>query len=363
MSFELLRAGVANEKERWLSAFARLPSERRDVYFLPAYLQAYEHDPQAVACCAVYSDGEALLLYPFLRCPIPSIDGEPDTMNLQDIQSAYGYGGPVVNHAGETPQFLQDAWSHFADWCSEQRVVTEFTRFHPLLNNQQWAPTTMKTFNDRITIPINLSEYPKDVWDSSYYRVHRQMLRKAERVGFSFHILPLRSELAWFVPLYKETQDYLQAGKETRFEIDYFSALSEGFGEMAWLGVVKMKGEITAAAVVLESEVFLHSHLMGYRRNVATAGMTNLLYHGIAVEGANRGKQILHMGGGRSNKGDDLLLKFKASLSPQRAPFFLGAQCRNDKAYDHLGSKWEKKYGPRPPNYLQFYRLHKNKVD
>lgn len=357
MEFKLLRAAVRQERQQWLAAYAQLPAERQDVYFLPEYLQPLEGFMGVEAYCAAFSGNDAILLYPFLKYAIRQQEDSPYVEMFYDIESAYGYGGPVVNVAGEAPTFLHEAWSHFAEWCSTERVVSEFVRFYPLLDNVRWAPKTMKTFKDRITVPIMLGSYPTDLLNSSYYRVHRQMISKAERVGFSFHILPLQSELSWFVPLYLETQEFLQAGSDTRFGSDYFASLAQGFGARAWLGVVKHSGEITAAVLVLEGQTCLHSHLMGYRRNIKTAGMTNLAYHGIALEGAKRGKAILHMGGGRSSSAEDSLFRFKESLSPERAHFWLGTLCHNKPMYDDLGRQWEIEHGPRPKNYLQFYHL------
>ena len=331
--------------------------ERQDVYFHPEYLSSYEKETQAEACCAVIKDGEAVLLYPFLKSVIKIHENLPNDKRLNDIQSAYGYGGPVVNVAGETIAFLNDAWTMFSDWCAQQHVVSEFVRFHPLLDNVRWAPNAMRTFKDRVTIPIMLEGYSTAIQNSSYYRVHRQMLSKAQRSGFSFQILPVHGALSWFVPLYLETQEQLQAGRETRFGIDYFQRLADGFGDKAWLGVVNHSGAIVAAVLVFESELFLHSHLMGYRRDLPISGMTNLVYHGIALEGSTRGKSVLHMGGGRTNHEDDSLLRFKKSLSPETRDYWLGTRCHNQLRYDELACAWESRNGPRPANYLQFYNL------
>jgi hypothetical protein len=357
MEFNLLRAGDEKDRKQWLVAIEQLPNQRQDVYFYPEYLQAYDHLVDAEACCAVYRKDNAILIYPFLKSTIDITDDPANTLVSQDIQTPYGYGGPVVNELGEAPDFLYEVWSHFSDWCLSEGVVSEFVRFHPLLDNVRWAPMTMNTFLDRLTIPIPLGRYSEELYGTSYYARHRQMLNKAERVGFTFEVLPAENELSWFFPLYEETQDFLQAADDVRFGEHYFKSLIEGFGSRAWLGVVKLSGEIAAAALVLEGKLFLHSHLMGYKRDIQTSGMTNLLYHGIALDGAKRGKTILHMGGGLSSDEKDHLFRFKKSLSPERANFSLGTLCHNQLQYEKLGQHWEVKYGPRPKNYFQFYRL------
>lgn len=358
MEFNLLRAADEKDREQWLVAIERLPSKRQDVYFYPEYLKAYEHSADIEAYCAVYRKDSAILLYPFLKSAIHLTKSVLNSKALQDIQTPYGYGGPVVNELGEDPEFLHEVWSHFANWCLAEGVVSEFVRFHPLIDNVRWAPQLMNTFLDRLTIPIPLDSYPEDLYGTSYYSRHRQMLNKAERVGFTFEILPAASELYWFLPLYQETQDYLQVADNVRFGENYFKSLIEGFGSRAWLGVVKLSGEIAAATLVLEGKCFLHSHLMGYNRNIPTAGMTNLLYHGVALDGAKRGKTILHMGGGLSADEKDHLFRFKKSLSPERASFSLGTLCHKPIEYKILGQQWEMKHGPRPRNYFQFYHLN-----
>jgi hypothetical protein len=356
MRFSLLRSTVSQDRKQWIDVIEQLPIERQDIYFYPDYLLAYVNSENIEACCAVYENSGAVLVYPFLKTTIKTIAGQ-GASNLQDIQSPYGYSGPVVNYLGEDPEFLKEAWGMFSGWCATERIISEFVRFHPLLNNVRWAPKSMKTFEDRVTIPIMLEGYSEAVQDSSYFRKHRQMLNKAARTGYTFNALPAKDELSWFVPLYLETQEFLNAGNDTRFELDYFKSLTKSFGSRAWMGIVKLLNKVMAAALVLEGTTYIHSHLMGYKRQVKTSGLTNLLYYGIAVEGALREKTILHMGGGLTVDKNDSLFRFKTSLSSEKSTFWIGTHCHDQHRYDELGRLWEEKYGLRPKNYFQFYRL------
>jgi hypothetical protein len=183
------------------------------------------------------------------------------------------------------------------------------------------------------------------------------MVRKAEREGFVFDVhTDTAGDLSWFTTLYDDTQNFLSAGTETRFTASYFRALVAGLGERVWLGVVSKDGDAVAAVLVLDGETTSHCHLMGYRRLPKTAGMTNLAYHGIALEAARRGKLTLHMGGGRTADQQDSLLKFKESLSPKRSTFEIGMRCHDQRMYDMFGQQWESVYGPRPIGYFLYYR-------
>jgi hypothetical protein len=357
MNFAVLRASLESDRESWQNFWSRLPDGRRDVYFLPEYLLASEREGRGEAACAVAWSGEALWLYPFLIAPIPgavAADGKP----LCDLVSPYGYGGPVVTRDGEATSFLSAAGTAFSEWAGTQRIVAEFTRFHPLLENGRWAPAGTRVIVDRTTVPIDLAVYPSAWLHDPYYRVHRGMVRRAEREGFVFEVAmqPLPA-MGWFTTLYNETQDALQASDETRFSQNYFDSLVSGLGERAWLGMVRKDGLVAAAVLVLEGDSNAHCHLMGYRRLTKTAGMTNLVYHGIALEASRRGRSLLHMGGGRTAAEDDTLLKFKRSLSPASATFAIGKRCHDQPTYDRLAREWEERHGARPPGYFLFYRL------
>ena len=77
-------------------------------------------------------------------------------------------------------------WRRFADWCAEADVVAEFCRFHPLLDNRRWTAAETRLRDDRETVVIDLETYPAEVWADPFFRRHRNMVRRAERDGFTF---------------------------------------------------------------------------------------------------------------------------------------------------------------------------------
>ena len=357
MDFNVLKAKRITDRKIWQESWDQLPPERRDVYFLPEYLQAYEAEGHGEACCAVATAGNAIWMYPYLKCNISLADKYFAGMTFCDIQTPYGYGGPVVNKAGENKAFLHQAWRYFTDWCAQVGVVGEFCRFHPLLENYLWAPQEMRVLADRQTVVINLHYYPKAIWNDSFYRNHRHMVRKAEKEGYIFHKASASGEMSWFVPKYDYTQDLLNAGSATRFSATYFKTLVKGLGDKAWLGIVQREEIMGTAVLVLEGAQFAHSHLMVYLNDGPARGMTNCLYHGVALDAARRGLSMLHMGGGPTGDLEDSLFRFKARLSPDRRVFHIGMRCHNNDAYQWLGAKWQELYGPRPSGYFLFYRL------
>ena len=357
MDFRILKATLMSDHETWKRAWDKLPPERRDMYFLPEYLLAYEADGRGEAYCALAMTDDAIWLYPYLRCNIPMADKYFAGRVFYDIQSPYGYGGPVVNKAGEDKTFLRDAWQYFSDWCVSTGIVGEFCRFHPLLENHLWAPHEMQVSEDRQTVVMDLNYYPNAIWNDSFYRNHRHMIRKAEREGYIFHTVSASGAMSWFVPKYAHTQNLLGGDTETLFGEAYFKTLVAGLGDKAWVGVVTKEEMTLAAVLVLEGAQFAHSHLMIYSSDGPTKGMTNCLYHGVALEAARHGLSILHMGGGKTGDSEDPLFRFKENLGPDRRVFKIGKRCHNNDVYQSLGAKWEELHGPRPSGFFLFYSL------
>lgn len=359
MNFRILKAADHGDRLTWEAAWRNLPDDRRDVYFLPAYLLAMQADGRGEACCAIAVEGDAQWLYPFLKCPIKVPDGTQIGAGLFDIQSAYGYGGPVVNRAGGDDQFLAAAWQGFSEWCAGAGVVGEFCRFHPLIDNHRWAANAMTVEDNRKTVAVDLGTYPDAVWKDPYFKTHRNMIRKADRAGYKFRVMAPVSTgiLSWFVPMYARTHENLGGRDETNFGAVYFESLIRGLRERAWIVTAK-RGLVEAAVLVMEGAEFAHCHVLGYEEGSrGSGGVSNCLLHGAALEAASRGLKLLHLGGGTSGSDEDPLLLFKTKMSPWHRTFRIGTRCHDKACYERLASRWEERNGPRPKGHFLFYRL------
>lgn len=352
MHLQVLRGTSPGERDLWKGLLDRIQPERRDYHFRPEYLVAHELDGRGEALCAAVADGERVFLYPFLLSPVslPTLRGRH-----HDVQSPYGYSGPILSTQADEPSFLRACWRTFSEWCVERGVVAEFVRFHPLVNNHRWAPEEMTVQRNRSTVAIHLSEYESGVWSDPYYRTHRNMIRKAERTGLHTVVVSATAALRWFPGLYTETHTLLGGSSETRFSREYFASLMSSGSDAQWVEVVKGGEDLVTAAWMLDGEYVTTAHLMCYSATRREAGATNLLYHGAAIEAGRRGKQLLQMGGGRSGDSDPLY-RFKCSLSPHRAEFHIGKRCHNSAVYAQLVAEWEQRNKRKNPGHFLVYR-------
>ena len=324
-----------------------------DIYFLPEYHRAYELNGDGVAHLYLYESGPNCLVYPFMLRRIERAGNEPVQETLFDIETVYGYSGPITTTKAK--EFLGGAWAAFSDWCRQQRVVAEFIRFHPLLNNKDSLEGFAKVSPDRETVVINLEGTPDSLW-SGYPSAQRSKIRRARNEGLVCRSHSLREGLPEFRRLYQQTMQNVGATAYYFFSDAYFDDLASTLDERGRIFSVYKADRAIASALFLHHSPFLHYHLGGSDSAYREARPNNLLFHTVALWGQEHGCRWLHMGGGRTAAPDDELLRFKSSFSQERRVFYTGRRVHCQKTYDWLCSEWMKQRNAveRPPYFLLY---------
>ena len=337
----------------WRALLSRLPAT--DVYFLPEYHHAFEVNGDGTACGFVAEENEHVLFYPFLLRDIQPAPGDPPTEPLSDIETVYGYSGPLATTTD--PTFLTRAWAVFADWCRQRRVVAEFIRFDPLLGNHRYAEGACQVTLDRQTVAVRLDASAEEIWQS-YPSIQRNMVRKALKKGLLCEEVCATEGMSLFKTVYGGTMDRRGARAYYFFSDAHLDALCSALGDQMKLFVVRDGERVVAAALFLLSGEWIHYHLAGSDPRYQEAAPNNLLLHTAALWGQQRGFRGMHLGGGRTPDAEDSLFRFKASLSRMRLPFHIGRRVHNQPRYDRLCSAWMRASGrTERPNYFLLYRL------
>lgn len=330
----------------WESLLGELPEDLHDVYFSAAYHLVWQRNGDGAARGAVFTSRDGTILYPFLLRSLAPLLGS-DWSPYYDITSAYGFGGPLVVPTGDRRSLVAAFRNSFSAWCADEHVVSEFVRFHPLLQNERdmavvpdipGAPH-MDVVPANVTVWCRLStpeEHRRTLSSST-----RRNLRKAERAGLTCAVED--GEEAWsaFVDLYTRTMQRRQAAAYYLFPRRYFDDCRALLGDRLLLFCVRKPppggasagetGPIVAAALFLRSARALHYHLGGSDESALAERPNNLLFVTAMDVGAALGANVLHLGGGFRSGGDDDLFRFKAGFSPLRARFHLG-RCVHDRA-------------------------------
>jgi hypothetical protein len=303
--------------------FARLPPARRIATLSPAYVAADAvRDPLLKPVFLLYEDARGFWLHGAHLAAIPDAA-------YFDLQSAYGYGGPVADC--DDPAFRADAWRACEQTCTERGIVVEFVRLHPLASWQAYPGTLV---SDRQVVTIDMRS---DAWRASYEIRCRNAIRKARKAGVEVVEHPLQDVAGRFADYYRDGMHRIGAASFYLFSDKYFQAMSEVPG-LRLLACV-LGGEWLAAGLFLTGGDCIEYHLSATSERGRKLSATNLLIDAAAQMTLDQGLSTVYLGGGTDASPDNALLRFKASFSPLRLTYCYGYAIHDPASYAMLRTR------------------------
>jgi len=317
---------LTTDSARWRVLLQRLP---HDIYHTPEYHSVPGFGQTGEPLLFVYTEGEHLFLWPYLRTPIAQT-------GLCDVRSAYGYPGPLA--CGDQA-FAGRAWQALVDHWRSQRAVSAFTRFHPLLGNcrllDSVAPAAAGVRAFGATVSIDLTA-PAEAQLRHYNKKLRQEIRKAREAGFTTVEDETWQQTDAFVALYRQTMARRGSLPEYVIDRSWVNRFRQILGPHLRLFVTRSRHDTVAAAmIVLSYPPFIHCHLLGSAPAYAGNSPAKLLLDDVRLWGTRNGYATMHLGGGLGGREDSLFL-FKRRFSPNTHAFHTGAWVLDAPRYQEL---------------------------
>ncbi|MCK8824335.1 GNAT family N-acetyltransferase [Fuchsiella alkaliacetigena] len=336
--------------------------ENWDLYFTPEYSKVYENIGDGKVQAFVYKDDNLTVLYPYLLKKVNDLAVFDDLEEEYfDIASPYGYCGPLfsekTNDKNQIEKSTESFFEAFHKYCKENNIVTEFVRFHPILNNAKLARKHIKTEFQGKTVASNLRRRWSDMWDDEFDSDTRSKIRKSIRNDIQVN-LARKDEIKEIMPVFKKlyysTMDKNDARDYYYFDHNYFKGFEELLLDDIIIFYAIHNKKIIAASLVMVKSDYVHIHLTGSKKEFLNLGCNNLIRYRI-LEWAKFNKfSYVHHGGGKES-----LLKFKKGFSNLSFNFHIGRKVHNQKKYSKLKQIWKKKNEVDDDNfdYLPIYRL------
>ena len=327
----------------WNNYIHKLPIHMQDIYYTSEYYKVQEVNGDGSARLFIYEEDEKLACYPFLINEIVGYDLEE---KYYDIETAYGYGGPTVSNYDES--FLERFEKAFNEYCSENNIVAEFIRFHPLLKNESIFKKNINVLHNRTTVYLKLEESEEELWKTQIISKNRNVIRKAEKNGLT---VQFEEDLKSFIKIYEETMNKVNASDYYFFSEEYYKSLQEL--DNVYISI-KLEDKIIATAIFMKHGEYFHYHLAGSLKEYLKYSPNNLLLWSAIKYANENGYKIMHFGGGLSDSLDDNLFKFKKSFSKDTCDFYIGKRVHNEDIYKYLINEWETKSNKRANLFLQY---------
>lgn len=327
----MIKVYTLNESEKWDKIVRSF--EKHDIYYLPGYVKAFEKN----------GDGQGLLLY--LECAntkavnvvikrdiseVSLFSGKIGRGELFDLTTPYGYGGFLIEGTD-----WRAILNEYEEYATKEHVVSEFVRFHPLIEN--W--NGLKEFYDIVHLgsTVCIDTASEDVIWSNFSSQNRNKIRKAINSGQQVFWCRDPHIIRPFMEIYQKTMDKDHADDYYYFKEDFYESILNDLKDNAmWFYSVK-DGVITAISIFMFCDGKMHYHLSASRREYQHLAPTNLLLYEAALWACRNGYTRLHLGGGIGSRKDSLYVFKKAfNKSGNDAEFCVGKKIFNEETYKIL---------------------------
>lgn len=307
-----------------------------DLYYKPEYAKLYEKVENGKAVRWRYEGEKGSVLHQFILREIPHlVNGE----TWYDIVTPYGYGGPVIEtlQDGCTKEQLVSAFEQaFAQYCKEYKIVSEFVRFHPMLNNAVDFQRMYSAQCIRHTLGTDLT-ISDDPIATEFSRSCRKHIRQALNKGVSWRVTEKPENIDKFKGIYYSTMDRNHAQEYYYFDDTYFHQCLETLRENIIFVEAIYEEKTIAAGLYFVCDGIIHIHLSGTLSEYLYLSPAYVLRYAIAQWGTEHGCRLIHHGGGRSNSPEDTLYSFKKQFAKNTEfDFYVGKKVWNHEMYEAL---------------------------
>lgn len=306
-----------------------------DVYFDDNYGKLYEKVENGKAEIFNFTYKFGIIKNQFIKREIPiRINNEI----YYDIVTPYGYGGPVIIKCEENKkdELLIAYTEAFSNYCEENNIVSEFIRFHPILENAEDFTSVYDVKCIRKTLGTNLKDF-EDPFQIEFSKSCRKNIRKALNKGVSFKITEKPSSIKEFKEIYYSTMNRNNATDYYYFDDEYFDKALSFFTDNIIIVSAIYDGKTIAQGFYFVFDKTIHIHLSGTLSEYLYLSPAYILRYAVTLWGKEKGYELIHHGGGRTNSEEDSLFKFKKGFSKNtHFEFFIGKRVWNKKVYSLL---------------------------
>ena len=306
-----------------------------DIYFEENYGKLYEEAENGKACVWNYGGPEGKVCHQFIlrEIPISASDGP-----WFDIITPYGYGGPIIKELAdgcEKGALIKVFEEEFSKYCRKEKVVSEFIRFHPIIENVKDFSEMYSAECIRHTLGTNLNV--EDPIAEEFSKGCRKNIRRAIAKGITWKVTKSPKDINVFKNIYYSTMDRNHAGEYYYFNDQYFEKCQRFFqGNLVLVEAIFEDVTIAAGLYFIYGST-IHIHLSGTLTEYLYLSPAYILRYAITLWGKENGYRLIHHGGGRTNAVDDNLFVFKKQFAANTEfPFYIGRKIWNQEIYDKL---------------------------
>lgn len=318
-----------------------------DIYYQQSYSALYEQDCEIFDY--LFEESGQFIKFSALKRRIVSVAGQLIDEELYDLETPYGYGGPLTNCNND--EFLQKAFSLYRAYCKKNNIVSEFIRFHPFnsLADRNMLFDMHALERKVVVVDLTISSEERR---QQYSKTTRNIIKKATN---NLTIETGGIEIHEFMQMYYETMKKNIASDFFYFDKQYFKSLAKIDG--VHLIATKKNDAYASIGFFMCSKELAHYHLSANNQSLAKENGNYLLLDAAFEYAKSKGCKYMMLGGGRTSSPEDSLFKFKSKFSPAIKPFYIAGLDFLPEKRQYLNQLWMSKNTNKPEK--KFFQLYK----
>tara|TARA_R110000751_G_scaffold146601_2_gene250800 strand:- start:37812 stop:38837 length:1026 start_codon:yes stop_codon:yes gene_type:complete len=286
------------------------------------------------------TEGEPVLLVQSLEdayIALPIIIRDIPESDFKDCTSVYGYAGPISNIAfDQVSKALLDLFhNNVLSFFKDSKIVSCFSRLHPVFENHKMLDGFGKTISLNKTIAIDLN-LPIDLQRQKYRKSNKYEINKLKKNNFSVIEATTNEEIDQFIEIYNDTMKRVNASDNYFFTKDYFYSFLKNDSFDAKLLLAKKDDIITAGAIFTVTNKVMQYHLAGTKAEFSRDTPMKLILDEARLLGNTLDLDYLHLGGGVGGSDEDSLYKFKSGFSDLNFNYKVWQFISDQEVYDNL---------------------------
>ena len=350
MSYSIINL---DEKEEWHQILNQFPSYLSDIYYTPEYYSIFKNYVGGKTRCFIYKDNSDYAIYPFYKNRIKKSDSNLEK-DYFDIEGAYGYNG-VLSSTNEL-KFRKSFYKTFYQFCKDQNIIADFTRYNPVLKNHKFAEGIVEYELNRKTVLVDLSKKYEDIYYNDFSVKNRNMITKAGKTLYAesgntigFYKI--------FISMYTYTMKRIDADKFYHFDFSFFKKLKNKFSKSSrvFIAYDKATSEAFGSIIILYDNHKGHYFLSARSKICNNNSVNNFLIDEAIKYLKAKNISCFHLGGGNSLDKNDSLLQFKKKFSNNLLNFYISKKIIIPEVYYYMCELWKKNNPSKIKKYDKYF--------
>lgn len=278
----------------------------------------------------VFSFENNFIALPIVIRPIEQTD-------FFDITSVYGYSGPIYRYTQnyDPCDLIKFFQTKFLDFCNEHKIVSVFSRLHPLIEQKTILNGLGTILELNKTVSINLQLASEDQ-RKEYRKSLKSELNQLRRKEIVVKEAKTKDEIDQFIKIYYQTMDRVVASPSYYFSRDYFYDFLKNSDFNSQLLIAVKEEEVIAGAIFTFTKSLMQYHLAGTKEDFIAEAPMKLILDEARLIGNGTTANCLHLGGGVGGQDTDSLFRFKSAFSKDFKQFSVWKFIINEKIYEDL---------------------------